>query len=106
MDVFIFFKKRNELIYKINTFTGIENKFMVPRGEEWGEGIVREFGIDMYTLLYLKWITNKNLLYIAHGTLLNVMWQLGWEGSLDTCKSLRCSPETITTLLIGYEVKK
>ena len=26
-----------------------------------GEGIVREFG--MYTLLYLKWITNKVLLY-------------------------------------------
>ena len=26
-------------------------------------GIVREFGIDMYTLLYLKWITNKDLLY-------------------------------------------
>ena len=27
------------------------------------EGIVREFGVDMYTLLYLKWITNKDLLY-------------------------------------------
>ena len=26
-------------------------------------GKVREFGIDMYTLLYLKWITNKDLLY-------------------------------------------
>ena len=29
----------------------------------WGEGIVWEFGMDMYTLLYLKWITNKDLLY-------------------------------------------
>ena len=28
-----------------------------------GKGIVREFGMDMYTLLYLKWITNKDLLY-------------------------------------------
>ena len=28
-----------------------------------GEGIVREIGIDMYTLLHLKWITNKDLLY-------------------------------------------
>ena len=28
-----------------------------------GEGIVREFGMDMYTLLYLKWIINKDLLY-------------------------------------------
>ena len=24
---------------------------------------ILEFGIDMYTLLYLKWITNKDLLY-------------------------------------------
>ena len=28
-----------------------------------GEGIVRELGMDMYTLLCLKWITNKDLLY-------------------------------------------
>ena len=34
-----------------------------PGGEGWEEGIVREFGIDMYTLLYFKWITNKDLLY-------------------------------------------
>ena len=26
-------------------------------GDGWAVGIVREFGIDMYTLLYLKWIT-------------------------------------------------
>ena len=36
---------------------------MVASGEGHGEGIVREFGIDMYTLPYLKWITNKDLLY-------------------------------------------
>ena len=35
---------------------------MVARGEGWGDGIVREFGIHKYHLLYLKWITNKNLL--------------------------------------------
>ena len=35
---------------------------MVTR-ERIGEGIVREFGIDMYTLLYLKWVANKDLLY-------------------------------------------
>ena len=29
------------------------------------ERIVREFGIDMYTLPYLKWITKKALLYIT-----------------------------------------
>ena len=32
-------------------------------GWGWREGIVREFGMDMYTLLYLKWIANKDLLY-------------------------------------------
>ena len=36
---------------------------MVTRGKEQREGIVREFGMDMYTLLYLKWITNKVPLY-------------------------------------------
>jgi len=36
---------------------------MVTRVEGWEEGTVREFGTDMYTLLYLKWITNKDLLY-------------------------------------------
>ena len=35
----------------------------LPVGKGGGGGIVREFGIDMYTLLYLKWITNKDLLY-------------------------------------------
>ena len=31
-------------------------------GWEWGR-IVREFGNDKYTLLYFKWITNKDLLH-------------------------------------------
>jgi len=46
--------------------------------------------------------------YIAHGTLLSVMWQPGWEGvwgsvhtSICRAESLHYSPETIT-LLIGY----
>ena len=32
-------------------------------GAAWGKGVVWEFGMDMYTLLYSKWITNKNPLY-------------------------------------------
>ena len=32
------------------------------------EGTVREFGINMYTLLYLKWITNKDLLYSSENS--------------------------------------
>ena len=39
------------------------NELMVPRREGWGEGIVRECGMDMYTHCYrLKWISNKYLL--------------------------------------------
>ena len=32
------------------------------KGEGWGEGIARGFGMNMYTLLYLRWVTNKDLL--------------------------------------------
>ena len=52
-----------------NRLADSKNELMVAGGK----GIVREFGMDMYTLLYLKWITNKNLVYIALGILLNVM---------------------------------
>ena len=38
-----------------------------PRGEsgrEWGGGVMNwEIGIDVYTPICIKWITNKNLLY-------------------------------------------
>ena len=47
----------------------------------WGRD-VRKFGMDMYTLLYFKWTANKDLLYREQGTPLNVMWQIGCEGSL------------------------
>ena len=36
---------------------------MYSSQEGWREGLVREFGVDMYTELYLKWVTNKALLY-------------------------------------------
>ena len=46
-----------------NVLTDLENEIMVVRGKKKGEETVREFGINMHTLLYLKWVTNKNLLY-------------------------------------------
>ena len=59
----------------------------------------------MQTLLYFKQITHKDLLC---GILLSVMWRPGWEEALGVnrygqmdAKSLHCSPETTTTLLIG-----
>ena len=33
------------------------------QGEGKGEGIVKEVGMDMYTPLYLKWMTSQNLLH-------------------------------------------
>ena len=46
-----------------NRLTDLESKLMVTRGEGCRGGIDWEFGIDMYKLLYLKYITNKDLLY-------------------------------------------
>ena len=73
---------------------------MVARGKR-GEGIVKEFGMDMYMLLYLKWITNKDLLY---STWICVQCNVGaWKrvefgGELDTfvcmTESLHCSLES------------
>ena len=36
---------------------------MITTGQELGGGIDWEFGIDMYALLYLKYIAGRNLLY-------------------------------------------
>ena len=66
--------------------------------------------MDVYTLLYLKWRTNQDLLYSV-GTLLNVMWQpgsgLGRFGVEWMCEHVwlspfYCPPGTTTTLLTDY----
>ena len=36
---------------------------MLTRGKKIGGGIDWEFGVDMYTSLYLKQIANKGLIY-------------------------------------------
>ena len=48
----------NELTYKIETHRLKKQIYSCQ-----GEGAVRDFGKVMYTLLYLIWITNKDLLY-------------------------------------------
>ena len=42
-----------------NRFTDLENELTVARRKDGGEGSLEL----TYTLLYLKWITNKGLLY-------------------------------------------
>ena len=56
--------KRNDTnLQNTKRLTDLENELMVVNREGRGEGIARKFGMDLYTLLYLKWITNKDLLY-------------------------------------------
>ena len=62
------------------------------RGSGWGEGIVRELWMDVYTLLYLKWITHR-MYCVAHGTLLNVMWQPAWKGIWGRRDTRTCTLE-------------
>ena len=71
-------------------------------------GIVRESGMGTYTLLYLTHNQQGPTHFIAQGTLLNIMWQPRWEGSLGENGYMYmygwvpcCSPKTIT-LLISY----
>jgi len=64
--------------------------------------------MDMYTLLYLKWIANKDPLYsTGNSTRCHVAAWIGGELGENAhiysmAESLHRSPETITTLLIGY----
>ena len=44
-----------------------ENELMVP-GAGWRVERDREFGMDKSTMLYLKWITSKDLLYSARNS--------------------------------------
>ena len=63
MDTFAFTisarEKEESYLNEAGRLIDLVNELMVARGE----GIVREFGIHMYTLLYLKGITKKDLLY-------------------------------------------
>ena len=72
--------------------------------EGWGEGIVRQFGMDMYTLLYFKWISNKDLQFcsVFRGILDGRRVWRRMDACICMVESLLCSSETITTLLISY----
>ena len=73
-----------------------------------GEGIVRESGMDMDTLLYFTWRTSKDLLDSTGNSAQShvAAWMGGEFGGEWTCvcmaESLHCPPESITTLLISY----
>ena len=56
--------------------TDVENKFMVTREESWEQGMEKfknwGTGMDMYTSLHIKQITNKDLLH-STGNLLRAL---------------------------------
>ena len=69
-------KDTNELTYKTKT-----DPHRLRQGALLvGGWIVREFGMDMYTLLYLNEQSIRTYC-IACGTLFNVTWQPGYKGS-------------------------
>ena len=48
-----------------------------------GQRTVKELGMDKYTLLNLKLVTNKDLLYSTWNSAQCYMWQSRREGSLE-----------------------
>ena len=76
--------------------------FSISPSNEYSELISFRIDLGRYTLLYLKWITNRDPWYSTRNC---AQWQPGW-GRMDTCicmgETLLCSCETTTTLLIGY----
>ena len=71
----------NELIYKTETDLQRMN-FMVTWGEEWGEEVGSLGSTCRHSsLLYLKWVINKTLLY-STGNFVQCMWQPGYKKSV------------------------
>jgi len=65
--------------------------------------------MNMYALLYLKWVTIKDHCIELCSMSCGSLDGRGVWGRMDTCisfaESLHCSPEIITTLSVGYRVK-
>ena len=81
-----------------NRFTDIENKPIVTKGES-GGGINSEFGINRYTQIYIKQISNKDLLYNTGNYIqyLVITYNGKESGREYICitESLYCTPETL-----------
>jgi len=78
-----------------------------------GEGIVREFGMDMDTLLYLTWRTSEDLLSsTGNSAQCRVAAWLGgefggeWIHVYVWLSPFSVPPEVFTTLLTGYISKQ
>ena len=83
-------KKRYKLTCLQNRLIDFENKLMVARGKGSGEEIVWQFRIEMYLLLYLKCITNNDLLYGIESSD-SMLW-----GNLDGATKYSTPPTPLT----------
>ena len=67
--IWYLFNEESKEMIQVNVLTKQKETYRLKEqsygcwGKGWAQGIVREFGMDMYTLLYLKWITNRDLMY-------------------------------------------
>ena len=76
----------------------------LPKGKGGGGGINQEFGINTCTLLYIKQVNNKDLLYSTGNYIQYLV--ITYNGkeyekvyiSICITESLCCTPETNTTL--------
>ena len=76
----------NELIYKAETDSQTsKTNLWLPKGKHWwGGGISQEFGINIYTLMYIKQIINKDLLYTTgNSTQYSVITYMGKESEKE-----------------------
>ena len=61
--------------YKWNKQIHIENRLVIGKGDGVGGGMNEEFQLSRCKLLYVEWLDNKVLLYIAQGTRVNILQQ-------------------------------
>ena len=89
----------DELTHTTERLTDSEKELTVAGGRD---GVVRELGKVIHTLQYPTRITRTDCVAMLCVSLDGTpVW-----GRMDTCiclaESLHCSPETTTTLLVGY----
>ena len=99
-------EKRCKWTYLENRLTDLENEHMVIIREGWRKVVVREFGMDMSTLLYLTQITNKDLLYSTWNSA--QCYGAAWRGEefgeewIHVYVWLFCASKANTIFLIVY----
>ena len=78
--------------------------------KDWGGRDSSGVWMDMYTLLYLKWMTKEDLQCSTGSSAQRYVaaWMgAGFQGRMDPrismAESLHCSPETITPLFVNQE---